>query len=106
MKHARLLIVAALALAPGAGCARSSAPAAAAPATASSEAELRPMTVAELAAAIERGEQVAISDNNSRESYARGHIPGARWMPYDGITAAMLPTDRNARVVFYCHNEH
>ncbi|MDB4930455.1 MAG: Rhodanese domain protein [Myxococcaceae bacterium] len=73
---------------------------------ASSEAELRPMTVAELAAMIERGDQVAVVDNNSPESYARGHIPGARWAAHDGITAQMLPQDRNARVVFYCHNEH
>jgi 3-mercaptopyruvate sulfurtransferase SseA len=73
---------------------------------ASAEAELRPMTVAELAAMIERGDQVAVVDNNSPESYARGHIPGARWAAHDSITAQMLPQDRNARVVFYCHNEH
>lgn len=99
-----------VALALGAGCSRpAAAPQGAATARGGgggAEAELRSMTVAELAAVIERGEQVAIVDNNSPETYARGHIPGARWAAHDGITAQMLPQDRDARVVFYCHNEH
>jgi len=74
-------------------------------ATASTEAELRPMTVADLAGMIERREQVAVIDNNGQESYARAHIPGARWVGHDAVTASVLPSDRAARVVFYCHNE-
>jgi rhodanese-related sulfurtransferase len=80
-------------------------PAATATATASTEAELRPMTVDELAGMIDRREQVAVIDNNGQESYARGHIPGARWVGHDAVTASVLPADRAARVVFYCHNE-
>ena len=94
----------ALSLAPG--CSRDAAPATAsttAPA-ASTEAELRPVTVAELAGVLERNE-VAVIDNNGRERYAQGHIPGARWVGHDQVTAEVLPADRAARVVFYCHNE-
>ncbi|TAK28437.1 MAG: rhodanese-like domain-containing protein [Myxococcaceae bacterium] len=92
----------ALALSLGLGCAHSTATGAGA--AASTEAELRPVTVAELAGLIERG-GVTVIDNNSRDTFERGHIPGARWIAYDAITAAALPTDRAARVVFYCHNE-
>lgn len=91
----------ALALSLGIGCAHSTA--AGAP-TGSTESELRPVTVAELAGLIEqRG--VAVVDTNSAETYEQGHIPGARWAEYDHITASVLPSDRAARVVFYCHNE-
>jgi rhodanese-related sulfurtransferase len=98
-----------LALSLGLGCARSAAPATAATtapaaASASSEAELRPVTVEELAGYIARNE-VAVIDNNGQERYARGHIPGARWVGHDQVTAEVLPADRAARVVFYCHNE-
>jgi rhodanese-related sulfurtransferase len=91
----------ALALALGLGCAHSTATGASA---ASTESELRPVTVAELARLIEQG-GVAVIDTNSAESFERGHIPGARWAEYDQITASALPSDRAARVVFYCHNE-
>ena len=64
------------------------------------------MTVAELSALLEQHATVAIFDNNARERYERGHVPGARWAAYDGITADMLPGDRNTRLVFYCANEH
>lgn len=74
-------------------------------AAASTESELRPMTVDQLAGMLERREQVAVIDNNRQESYTRGHIPGARWVGHDAVTPSVLPSDRAARVVFYCHNE-
>ena len=80
-------------------------PAAAPAAAASTEAALRPMTVADLAGMIDRREQIAVIDNNGQESYARAHIPGARWVGHDAVTASVLPSDRAARVVFYCHSE-
>ena len=91
----------ALALSLGLGCAHSTATGASA---ASTESELRPVTVAELAGLIEQV-GVAVIDTNRAESFEHGHIPGARWAEYDHITAAVLPPDRAARVVFYCHNE-
>jgi len=101
MNASSLRIALCLGLSLGLGCAHTTASGAAA---ASTESELRPVTVAELAGLIEqRG--VAVVDTNSAETYERGHIPGARWAEYDHITASVLPSDRAARVVFYCHNE-
>ncbi len=89
------------------GCSRASSPGGAAGhAAASSEAALQRMTVDELAGLIARSEPVTVIDNNGRERYERGHIPGARWVGHDAVTAAVLPQDRSARVVFYCYNEH
>jgi hypothetical protein len=49
---------------------------------------------------------VWLIDNNPRELWAKGHVPGARWLQYDAITAADLPTDKSATLIFYCANEH
>ncbi len=101
-----LTLAAALALA---ACNRSSTPQPApnAPAhAAAAERELPAMTVAELAGMLERRETVAIYDANGRERYEQGHIPGARYVGHDAVTAAVLPQDRATRLVFYCYNEH
>lgn len=37
-----------------------------------------------------------------RDHFERGHIPGARNVDYEKMTAPMLPPDKNAPVVFYC----
>lgn len=109
-----------------AGCSRSAtapAPAATNPPSASSTAhdpsaqaaantsgeaaeEFRRMSIDDLVGALERHETLAIYDNNARERYERGHIPGARWVGHDAVTAEVLPPDRNAKLVFYCANEH
>lgn len=47
-----------------------------------------------------------IYDNNSKERYAESHLPGAKWVEFDEITANDLPTDHGATLVFYCSNEH
>ena len=108
MKTSSLLVGLVAALSLGVGCSHAATPATAsttAPTVASStEAELRPVTVTELAGFIERNE-VAVIDNNGEQRYAQGHIPGARWVGHDQVTAAVLPADRAARVVFYCHSE-
>jgi 3-mercaptopyruvate sulfurtransferase SseA len=70
------------------------------------EREIPGMTVDELAGMIDRREAVAVYDANGRERYERGHIPGARYVGHDEVTAAMLPQDRATRLVFYCYNEH
>ena len=47
-----------------------------------------------------------VFDANPRAMYEKRHLPGARWVPYDGVVAEMLPPDRSATVVFYCANRH
>jgi 3-mercaptopyruvate sulfurtransferase SseA len=68
--------------------------------------DLRRVSIEELAGMIERHDQVAIIDNNGRERYEQGHVPGARWVGHDAVTAEVLPPDHGARLVFYCANEH
>jgi len=58
----------------------------------------------------EVGELVAsksgyVFDDNSKESYAKGHVPGAKWLLPGAVTAQVLPADKSAKLVFYCHNE-
>lgn len=64
------------------------------------------MTVQAVAAALAANEPIHIYDNNNRARYERGHVPGARYVGHDPVTAAVLPPDRNARLLFYCSNEH
>lgn len=109
MNTSSLLIGLGLSLSVSLGCshaatAPTTAPTVAATASASTEAELRPLTVAELSGFIDQND-VAVIDNNGQQRYAQGHIPGARWVGHDQVTASVLPADRAARVVFYCHSE-
>ena len=62
------------------------------------------VTVAEVAAMLERKEAVFVFDANGHESYLKGHIPGAQWIDYDAVTAADLPQSKDAKLVFYCYN--
>jgi hypothetical protein len=48
---------------------------------------------------------VFIYDDNSAESFAGGHLPGAKWLSDDAVTADKLPKDKTATLIFYCHNE-
>lgn len=109
MKH---LTLTALALALGcasssntAATAQTTAPTtAAASASGAQEAALPEVSVDQLAGMLERRENVAVYDANRRERYEQGHVPGARWVAHDGVTAEVLPSDRGTHLVFYCAN--
>ncbi len=45
---------------------------------------------------------VQVIDVNEADNYAFAHVPGAKLMAYDAITADALPVDRSAVLVFYC----
>ncbi len=47
-----------------------------------------------------------VYDNNPRDVWQEGHVPKARWLDYNNVTAKDLPADKNATLVFYCANEH
>lgn len=111
MKRSISTAALAVVIALGAACNRSAAPsptpAANAPGhAATAEAQIPAMTVADLAAALEQPGSVFVYDANGRERYEQGHVPGARHVGHDEVTASVLPPDRNARLVFYCYNEH
>jgi hypothetical protein len=50
--------------------------------------------------------KLAIFDNNVRERFDKGHIPSAKWVKFDKVSAADLPADKDTTLVFYCSNEH
>ena len=49
---------------------------------------------------------VFIYDNNDKETYASGHVPGATWLDYDSVKASDLAKDKTATLIFYCENAH
>jgi hypothetical protein len=74
--------------------------------SASPSPELKRLTVEQVAARIAAKDgKTFIYDNNSKESWAGGHVPGAKWLEDDKVTAADLPADKGALLIFYCHNE-
>jgi hypothetical protein len=63
------------------------------------------LTVDEVAARIGKP-GVHIYDNNNRDEWVAGHVPSATWVDYEKFTAADMPADKGATLIFYCHNEH
>jgi 3-mercaptopyruvate sulfurtransferase SseA len=47
-----------------------------------------------------------VFDANMKPVFDAGHVPGAKWVPADAVTADMLPADKDATLLFYCANEH
>ena len=83
------------------GCSRTSASGE----TASTK-DLEPLTVDQVAARIAaRDGKTFLYDNNSKESWAAAHVPGAKWLDDANVTANDLPADKTATLIFYCHNE-
>jgi rhodanese-related sulfurtransferase len=62
------------------------------------------LSLSEVRAFMDGKESVYIYDANDRESYLKGHIPGAKWVQYNAVTAAELPPAKDARLIFYCYN--
>ena len=46
-----------------------------------------------------------VFDDNNHDRYVKGHLPGAKWLSTPEPTAADLPTDKTATLVFYCASE-
>jgi 3-mercaptopyruvate sulfurtransferase SseA len=68
--------------------------------------ELKRLTVDQVAARIAAHDgKTFIYDNNPKESWVAGHVPGARWLDDESVTADALPADMAATLIFYCHNE-
>ena len=47
---------------------------------------------------------VTVYDCNEPDMHAEAHVPGAKPMVYDEVTADKLPHDLNATIVFYCYS--
>jgi hypothetical protein len=68
--------------------------------------DLRTLTVEEVATRIAAHDgKTFVFDDNTRERFVEGHLPGAHWVATDAPTPAELPADKGATLIFYCHNE-
>ncbi len=77
------------------------------PSSANAPAELKEMSVDEVDKRIAaKDTKFAVFDANEKETYAEGHVPTAKWVPSNAVTADMLPSDKTTTLVFYCANEH
>ena len=47
-----------------------------------------------------------VFDANPREVFDKRHVPGAVYVPDEGVTASLLPPDKSATLIFYCANTH
>ncbi len=47
-----------------------------------------------------------VIDNNPKEMFDKGRVPGAKWVAFDEVKASDLPENKDATLVFYCANEH
>ncbi len=63
------------------------------------------LTVDEVKAKLHQ-KNVYIFDNNDPEVYKDAHLPGAKWLHPSEYNPKDLPADKNATLIFYCHNEH
>ena len=68
--------------------------------------ELKRLTVDQVATKLDAKDgKTFIYDNNSKDSWAAAHVPGAKWLDDEKVTAADLPKAKDATLIFYCHNE-
>lgn len=69
-------------------------------------ADLKSLTVEQVAARIAAHDgNTFVYDNNDKETYAEGHVPGARWVAFNQVTADSLAPNKSANLVFYCAHE-
>lgn len=88
-----------------AGCSHDSKPADSATASVPAEAFGR-LTVEEVASKIAANDgKTFVFDDNEKERFAKGHVPGAKFLPFDQVTTEKLPNDKDATLVFYCYGE-
>ena len=63
------------------------------------------LTPQEVAAKLKQ-KNVYVFDNNSPDVFKTAHLPGAKWLHPSEYDPKSLPADKNATLIFYCHNEH
>ena len=72
----------------------------------SAEDQLRALTVDQVSDRIAAKDgKTFVFDNNRQETWVKGHVPTAKWVDQDHVTAGDLPPDHAAALIFYCHNE-
>ena len=51
------------------------------------------------------GPGMLVVDGNSDDVYREGHLPGAVHLLSQNIKEGVLPPDKSAPILFYCHSE-
>lgn len=70
------------------------------------EEKLKELTVDEVEQRIAKNDGTFfVYDNNKKEMFDEGHLPGAKYLPITDIKESDLASDKNATLVFYCSNE-
>ena len=111
MRRATWTVIAFVALGGLMGCKKTNGGASASP-SASAEAEeaFGRLTVDDVQSKMDEAKAGKLAffvfDNNNKDTFAKNHLPGAKWLDHDHVTASDLPADKNATLVFYCANEH
>jgi hypothetical protein len=92
------------------GCAKKESPAPATSTVVPAEKEkppFREMTLDDVEKRIaQKDGRTFVFDANPKEVYDKRHVPGAVYVPDEGVTASLLPADRSATLIFYCANTH
>ena len=71
-----------------------------------SSGELKSLTVEEVDQRIAAKDgKTFVYDNNPEDVFAKGHLRSAKWVDHDHVTAADLPQDKSATLIFYCASE-
>ena len=63
------------------------------------------LTIAQVSDLVAR-KSASIYDNNGKDRWQKGHVPGAKWVAPDAVTASDLPADKASKLVFYCASTH
>lgn len=70
------------------------------------EANLKSLTVDEVSTRLAANDgKTFVFDNNPKDRYDKGHVPGARWVDFKAVKESDLPADKGATLIFYCANE-
>lgn len=89
------------------GCAKKEAAPSATPSTSEAKPPFREMTLDDVEKRIAKKDgKTFVFDANPKEVYDKRHVPGAVYVPDEGVTASLLPPDRSATLIFYCANTH
>ena len=48
---------------------------------------------------------VKVFDNNSLDRFKESHVPTAKWVDFKDVKRSDLPSDKEAKLVFYCASE-
>jgi len=63
------------------------------------------LTVDQVASLIAK-KDADVFDNNGKDVYEKGHVPGAKWVAFNAVKESDLPKEKTRKLVFYCANPH